>query len=156
MRQTIITLTFILTSLVGYSQSSTVGFIPATQDVVLCTDNINLTTEYSPFGMYTIYDLDRVTNSTEYSNYFPRTFGVNVALFNNGINFGGGVSVDFLPFDEYEVYPDFLVRVHPLKMLTQENRMIDISLMINFSKTNEFGIGISIPTRLNALWYLYV
>ena len=150
MRQTILLL-LLLVGIKGYSQSSTVGFIPATQDIVLCTDNINLTTSYSPFGMYTIYDLDRVTNTTEYGNYFPRTFGVNVALFKNGINFGGGVSVDFLPFDEYEVYPDFLVRVHPLKMLTQENRMVDISLMINFSKTNEFGIGISIPARLNAL-----
>lgn len=77
--------------------------------------------------------------------------GVNLALFNNGVNVGAGVSVDFLPFDEYEVYPDFLIRVHPLKMLTQQNRMVDVSLMLNISKTPEIGFGLSIPTRLNAL-----
>ena len=150
MKRTILILLLLL-GIKGYSQSSTIGFIPATQDVVLCTDNINLTTEYSPFGMYTIYDYGRLDNSTQYQNYFPRTLGINLALFNNGVNVGAGVSVDFLPFDEYEVYPDFLIRVHPLKMLTQQNRMVDVSLMLNISKTPEIGFGLSIPTRLNAL-----
>ncbi len=150
MKRTILIILFLL-SIKVYSQSSTIGFIPTTQEVVLCTDNINLTTEYSPFGMYTIYNYGRLNNSTQYQNNFPRTLGVNLALFNNGINLGAGVSVDFLPFSEYDVYPDFLIRLHPLKMLTQQNRMIDISIILNISKTSQIGFGLSIPTRLNAL-----
>jgi len=134
----------------GYSQSSTVGFLPATQEIVLCTDNINTTTFYSPFGLYTIYNpSNMMTNS--YLDYFPRTLGANVALYKNGLNVGIGVTMEFLPFDEYNIYPDVLVRVHPIKYLTKNPRSADLSLMLNISKKTQFGFGVSIPFTLNRL-----
>lgn len=150
MKQTILLL-LLLVGIKGYSQSSTVGFIPATETVVLCTDNINLTTEYSPFGLYTMWEASQVLSQSDYRYGIPNTIGVNVALFQNSINFGGGGTVLWLPGDDYDIIPNFLVRFHPLKMLSQNNRMTDISLMMNISQEINFGIGLSFRYRLNAL-----
>jgi|SRR5210317_102167 len=149
MRRTIL-LILLFVGIKGYSQSSTVGFLPATQEIVLCTDNINTTTFYSPFGLYTIYNpSNMMTNS--YLDYFPRTLGANVALYKNGLNVGVGMTMEFLPFDEYKIYPDVLVRVHPIKYLTKNPRSADLSLMLNISKKTQFGFGVSIPFTLNRL-----
>ena len=149
MRRTILLL-LLFVGIKGYSQSSTVGFLPATQEIVLCTDNINTTTFYSPYGLYTIYNpSNMMTNS--YLDYFPRTLGANVAFLKNGVNVGAGISVQFLPFDEYELYPDFLIRVHPIKLLSKNPRSADLSLMLNISKKTQFGFGLSIPFTLNRL-----
>ncbi len=149
MRRTILLL-LLFVGIKGYSQSSTVGFLPATQEIVLCTDNINTTTFYSPFGLYTIYNpSNMMTNS--YLDYFPRTLGANVALYKNGLNVGVGMTMEFLPFDEYKIYPDVLIRVHPIKFLTKNPRSADLSLMLNISKKTQFGFGVSIPFTLNRL-----
>ena len=149
MRRTILLL-LLFVGIKGYSQSSTIGFLPATQEIVLCTDNINTTTFYSPFGLYTIYNpSNMMTNS--YLDYFPRTLGANVALYKNGLNVGVGMTMEFLPFDEYKIYPDVLVRVHPIKYLTKNPRSADLSLMLNISKKTQFGFGVSIPFTLNRL-----
>lgn len=150
MKQIIITVLLNLLILKSFAQSSTVGFLPKTKEIVLCTDNINMTTSYSHYGLYTIYNPSRRLTET-YLDYFPRTLGANVALYKNGINLGFGVSVDFLPFDEYEIYPDMLIRIHPIKFLTKNPRRADLSLMLNISKTTQFGFGISIPYTLNRL-----
>ena len=150
MKQTILLL-LLLVGIKGYSQTSTVGFIPATETVVLCTDNINLTTEYSPFGLYTMWEVSQVLSQSDYRYGIPNTMGVNVALFQNSINFGGGGTILWLPGDDYDIIPNFLVRFHPLKMLSQNNRMTDISLMMNISQEINFGIGLSFRYRLNAL-----
>ena len=149
MRRTILLL-LLFVGIKGYSQSSTIGFLPATQEIVLCTDNINTTTFYSPYGLYTIYNpSNMITNS--YLDYFPRTLGANVALYKNGLNVGVGMTMEFLPFDEYKIYPDVLIRVHPIKYFTKNPRSADISLMLNISKKTQFGFGVSIPFTLNRL-----
>jgi len=150
MRRTILLL-LLFVGIKGYSQSSTVGFIPETQSIVLCTDNINLTTEYSPFGLYTIWEPEQLLSASDYRYGIPQTLGVNVALFQNSVNVGGGGTIVWLPNDEVEIKPNVLLRFHPLKMLTQNNRMTDVSLMLNISDEVNFGIGLSFRYRLNAL-----
>ena len=150
MRRTILLLLLFM-SIKGYSQSSTVGFIPETQSIVLCTDNINLTTEYSPFGLYTIWEPEQLLSASDYRYGIPQTLGVNVALFQTSVNAGGGGTIVWLPNDEVEIKPNVLLRFHPLKMLTQNNRMTDVSLMFNISDEVNFGIGLSFRYRLNAL-----
>jgi len=150
MKRTILILLLLL-GIKGYSQSSTVGFIPETQSVVLCTDNINLTTEYSPFGLYTIWEPEQLLNQSDYRYGIPQTLGLNIALFQNSVNVGGGGTIIWLPNDEVDIKPNVLLRFHPLKMLTQNNRMTDISLMLNISEQVNFGIGLSFMYRLNAL-----
>ena len=150
MRRTILLL-LLFVGIKGYSQSSTVGFIPETQSIVLCTDNINLTTEYSPFGRYTIWEPEQLLSASDYRYGIPQTLGLNVALFQNSVNVGGGGTIVWLPNDEVEIKPNVLLRFHPLKMLTQNNRMTDVSLMLNISDEVNFGIGLSFRYRLNAL-----
>lgn len=150
MRRTILLL-LLFVGIKGYSQSSTVGFIPETQSIVLCTDNINLTTEYSPFGLYTIWEPEQLLSASDYRYGIPQTLGLNVALFQNSVNVGGGGTIVWLPNDEVEIKPNVLLRFHPLKMLTQNNRMTDVSLMLNISDEVNFGIGLSFRYRLNAL-----
>jgi hypothetical protein len=151
MKQTITILIFFFSFFKTYGQSSTVGIIPETMSIVLCTDNLNLTTEYSPFGLYSIWEADKLISSSDYRYGFPSTLGVNVAFFQNSFNVGGGATIEWLLNDEYEIYPNVMLRFHPLKMLTQKNRTPDVSLMLNISKQTNFGIGLSIPFRLNAL-----
>ena len=67
------------------------------------------------------------------------------------MNVGGGGTIIWLPNDEVDIKPNVLLRFHPLKMLTQNNRMTDISLMLNISEQVNFGIGLSFRYRLNAL-----
>ena len=150
MRRTILLL-LLFVGIKGYSQSSTVGFIPETQSIVLCTDNINLTTEYSPFGLYTIWEPEQLLSASDYRYGIPQTLGLNVALFQNSVNVGGGGTIVWLPNDEVEIKTNVLLRFHPLKMLTQNNRMTDVSLMLNISDEVNFGIGLSFRYRLNAL-----
>ena len=151
MKQTITIIIFLLSFIKTYGQSSTVGIIPNTMNVVLCTDNINLTTEYSRFGLYTMWDLEQVISQVDYRYNFPNTLGVNFAILQNGLNIGGGASIEWVSTTDYEIYPNVLIRLNHLKMVTQDNRHIDISLMLNVSKEINFGIGLSIPYRLNAL-----
>lgn len=146
----LITLLLLFVSIKGYSQSSTIGFLPTTQEIVLCTDNINTTTSYSRYGLYTIYNPNNQLTGS-YLDYFPRTLGVNRSIFKNGINIGVGMSVKFETMDTYEVYPDVLLRLHPIKLLTKNPRSADLSLMINISKITQFGFGLSIPFTLNRL-----
>lgn len=151
MRQTILILMIILFNLKSFGQTSTIGYIPETKEIVLCVDNINTTSaSYSPYGLYTIYSPNRVLNGT-YLDYFPRTLGVNFAIRKNMVNIGFGVSADFLPFNEYKFYPDILVRLHPVKFFTKDSRSPDVSIMLNVSKNPEVGFGISIPFTLNRM-----
>ncbi|MDA9280038.1 hypothetical protein N9P74_00600 [bacterium] len=147
----ILLILLLLTGVEGYSQSSTIGFIPSTKTVVLCTDNINLTTEYSPFGLYTMWGASDVLSPSDYRYAIPDTWGVNVGLFQNGLNIGAGGTILWLSNgDDYKIIPNVLIRFHPLKTITQDNRITDISFMLNISQGIHFGIGLSFSRLLNA------
>ncbi len=151
MKKIIIAL-LLLMSIKGYSQSSTVGYIPSTKSIVLCTDNINLTTEYSPFGLYTIWGGSEELTPSDYRYAIPDTWGVNVGLFQNGLNIGAGGTILWSNGgDDYRIIPNVLIRFHPLKTITQDNRQTDISLMLNISQGVHFCIGLSFSRLLNAL-----
>ena len=147
-------LTLILFLLLGvnlHSQSSTVGFIPSTKTIVLCTDNLNLTNEYSPFGLYTMWGASETLSPSDYRYGIPDTWGVNAGLYQNGINIGiGGTILWENNGDDYRVIPNVLIRFHPMKTITQDNRHNDISLMLSISQGVHFGIGISLSRLLNA------
>jgi hypothetical protein len=98
-----------------------------------------------------MWEASQILNQSDYRYGIPNTLGVNVALFQNSVNLGGGGTILWGTGSDYEVIPNFLVRFHPLKMLTQNNRMTDVSLMMNISQEINFGIGLSFKYRLNAL-----
>ena len=151
MRKGLTFVVFLLTWWNVYSQSSTIGFIPSTKTIVLCTDNLNLTTEYTPFGLYTMWRGSESLPQSDYRYRIPNTWGVNAGIYQNGINIGlGGTILWKDNGDDYRVVPNVLIRFHPLKTITQDNRQNDISLMLNISQGIHFGIGLSLSRLLNA------
>jgi len=77
---------------------------------------------------------------------YPNRLGINYAVMNNGFNLGVGVKATYSDWTESVTFrPDYVVRFHPLKFLTGNNKSIDVSLMMNYSERITYGIGISLP-----------
>jgi len=146
-----ILLFFVFTNL--KSQSFTVGIFED-GSVLAASDNVNTTTEYSFVGYYVGAQVSSQWVSpivyTSPNPYLNR-LGVNVGILQNGINIGVGGKLRVLPTSEWEIKPELILRVHPIKLLRQKNRSIDISLMYSIADTKSMGIGISLPFRFFAM-----
>lgn len=131
------------------SQSFTVGIFED-GTVIATSDNVNTTTEYSLVGYYVGAQVStKWVSPIVYTspNPYLNRIGVNVGLFQNGINLGVGGKLNVLPTSEWEIKPELILRVHPIKLLRQKNRSIDISLMYSLADTKSMGLGISLPFR---------
>jgi hypothetical protein len=142
----------------GYSQSSTIGVLINSGDLYLSTDNINTSVinsknPYAPWGIYTTAPLNITNNggipTVSSSGVYPNRLGINYGFFRNGLNVGIGGKMILNSIEPAKFYPDLMIKLHPIKMLTQNPRSIDVSLMLNISNTLDFGAGISIPFLLN-------
>ena len=136
----------------GYSQSSTIGMLINFGDLYLSTDNINTSVinsknPYSPLGIYTTAHLNITNNGG--IRWTHKIFNPNYGFFRNGLNVGVGGKMIINDIEPAKFYPDLMIKLHPIKMLTQNPRSIDISLILNISNTFDFGVGISIPFLLN-------
>ena len=80
---------------------------------------------------------------------YPNRLGINYGFLRNGINLGVGGKMILYTSKPADFYPDIMIRLHPLKLITQNSRSIDIALILNVSNTIEFGAGLSIPFLLN-------
>lgn len=157
MRVSTIILTLLLSINSVFGQSSTIGVL-FNGDLFLATDNVNTTVindrnPYSPWGIYTTAQLNIVNTgglpTMSSAGNYPNRLGINYGFLRNGINLGVGGKMIIHDFEPAEFYPDVMVRLHPIKLLTQNPRSIDIALILNISNTVEFGAGISIPFLLN-------
>lgn len=140
-----------------FSQSSTVGVL-SNGDLFLSTDNINTMVlnaryPYSPWGIYTTAQLDIINTGgmpvINTNNRYPNRLGINYGFFRNGINLGFGGRMVLNDYEPAQFYPDVMIRVHPIKLFTQNARSLDVGFIINISNTTEFGAGLSIPFILN-------
>ena len=128
-------------------QSTMVGYLITEQSVIVASDNINSTKNYSPFGVYGSV----IVNSPYYfpyysvSSVYPNRLGVNYAILQNGLNLGLGGKIIVVPNYNYEYFFDVTIRVHPIKMITQNNNSFDISLILNISNIVDYGVGLSFP-----------
>ena len=155
--QTLIFTLFITVNSV-FSQSSTVGLLISSGDLFLSTDNINTSVinsrnPYAPWGIYTtgqlnIFNTGGVPIIYQNSAY-PNRLGINYGFLRNGINLGVGGKMVLYDNEPADFYPDVMIRLHPIKLITQNSRSIDIALILNVSNTIEFGAGLSIPFLLN-------
>lgn len=140
-----------------FAQSSTVGVL-FSGDLFLSTDNINTMVindrnPYSPWGIYTTAQLNIINTGgmpmvTSNGNY-PNRLGINYGFLRNGINLGVGGKMVLDDFEPAQFYPDVMIRLHPIKLITQNARSLDIAIILNISNTIEFGAGLSIPFILN-------
>jgi len=71
--------------------------------------------------------------------------GINYGLLKNGIVVGAGIKADMINFFEPQYYPDFFVKLQPIKLITQKRDMWDVSLTLNYSDKPYVGFGVAIP-----------
>jgi len=158
MKQSIFLITLLLMVTKGYSQSSTVGVLFGSGDLFLSTDNINTSVinsrnPYAPWGIYTTGQLNIINTGgvpiMNQTGTYPNRLGINYGFLRNGINVGVGGKMVLYTSEPADFYPDVMIRLNPIKLITQNSRSIDISLILNISNTVEFGAGLSIPFLLN-------
>jgi len=141
-----------------FSQSSTIGVLIGGKELFLSTDNINTSVindrnPYAPWGIYTTAKLN-ITNvggipTTSGRGTYPNRLGINYGFFRNGLNVGVGGKMILYDYEPAKFYPDVMIRLHPIKLITQNPRSIDIAIILNISNTIDVGAGISIPFLLN-------
>jgi len=158
MRFTTIIITFFLSISIVYLQSSSVGLLFGSGDLFLSTDNINTSVinsrnPYAPWGIYTTGQLNIINTGgvpiINQTGAYPNRLGINYGFLRNGINVGVGGKMVLYTSEPADFYPDVMIRLHPIKLITQNSRSIDIALILNVSNTIEFGAGLSIPFLLN-------
>jgi len=141
-----------------FSQSSTVGVLFGSGDLFLSTDNINTSVinsrnPYAPWGIYTTGQLNIINTGgvpiINQTGAYPNRLGINYGFLRNGINLGVGGKMVLYNTEPADFYPDLMIRLHPIKLLSQNPRAIDIAIIFNVSNTVEFGAGLSIPFLLN-------
>jgi hypothetical protein len=146
MKRTILILLFLTSHLTGFSQSSSVSYIPNEGTLLASTD------EMYGYGGFYVGSLLQQPPQTVFTEPYPyvNRFGINVALFKNGINLGGGakVLVDNVTGDKNFI-PHVVVVLHPIKLITRDSRALDFSFLVEFSNTTNYGFGVSIPFWLN-------
>ena len=157
MRLSTLIITLFITVNSVLAQSSTVGVL-FSGDLFLSTDNVNTTVinernPYSPWGIYTTAQLDVINTgglpAISGGRNYPNRLGINYGFLRNGINLGVGGKMILDDIEPAEFYPDIMVRLHPIKLITKNARSLDIALILNISNTIEFGAGLSIPFILN-------
>jgi len=141
-----------------FSQSSTVGVLFSSGDLFLSTDNINTSVinsrnPYAPWGIYTTGQLNIINTGgvpiINQTGAYPNRLGINYGFLRNGLNLGVGGKMVLYNTEPADFYPDLMIRLHPIKLLSQNPRAIDIAIIFNVSNTVEFGAGLSIPFLLN-------
>lgn len=141
-----------------FSQSSTVGVLFNSGDLFLSTDNINTSVinsrnPYAPWGIYATGQLNIINTGgvpiINQTGAYPNRLGINYGFLRNGLNLGVGGKMVLYNTEPADFYPDFMIRLHPIKLLSQNPRAIDIAIIFNVSNTVEFGAGLSIPFLLN-------
>lgn len=129
-----------------FAQSSSLSYIPNEGTILASTD------EMYGYGGFYVGSLLQQPPQTVFTEPYPyvNRFGVNVALYNNGINLGGGakVIVDDLT-GEKSFIPHGVIVFHPIKLISKDSRSLDFSFLLEFSNTVNYGFGVSIPFWLN-------
>lgn len=158
MRVSTLIITLFITVNTVFAQSSTVGVLFGSGDLFLSTDNINTSVinsrnPYAPWGIYTTGQLNIINTGgvpiISETGAYPNRLGINYGFLRNGINLGIGGKMVLYNTEPADFYPDIMIRLHPIKLLSQNPRAIDIAIIFNVSNTVEFGAGLSIPFILN-------
>lgn len=72
-------------------------------------------------------------------------FGINAGILNCGIVLAFGAKIDMLSGPKAIFYPDYMVKLQPLKLLSGNKNIWDVCLVYDYSDNVYYGFGISIP-----------
>lgn len=72
--------------------------------------------------------------------------GITKGFLKDGIRGMGGIKIQPVG-TSYELYPEFGVMVHPIRLITRDPYSFDITLSTHLSNKSRFGFGISFPIQ---------
>lgn len=143
----IILFLLILISVPSYGQYSGLTVVPEDRSVICSFENIN----DDNFGFYigAYYKIGATSNPYIYRTpyaYFNR-IGITYGLLKCGVVLGAGVKTDLTIGPDPVFYPDVMVKLQPIKLLTRNKDIWDVSVTVGVSDIPYIGFGISIPYR---------
>ena len=138
--KTILTLFLLFISFVGKSQTSDIMYVPDEKSLVVTYNN-----NYNGFGYYIgAYVTSTFPQPYIYTTPQSRMNRVGLSFSNSKVSVMGGVFAETF-VDRIEFEPDIWVKAYPLRLLTNLERIPDVTLGVNFMKGVRYGFGISIP-----------
>ena len=143
----ILTLFLLCLNTIVYGQYSGLTVIPNDRSVICSFENI----DDNNFGFYVgaYYKVGQTSSPYIYRTpymYFNR-IGINYGFLKCGLVVGAGVKTDLTLGPDPVFYPDVMVKLQPIKLLTRKKDIWDVSVTVGVSDVAYIGFGISIPYR---------
>jgi len=138
---------FLLISIIVKPQYIDLIFQQQDQSFIISSEDINETT----LGIYTgfFYKIEITNIPYIYRTpflYFNR-LGLTKGILNQSFVFNGGIKFISYETPYIQTFFEYGVKLHPIKLVTQNRNIIDFSLSINKSSSEFYGVGLSIPIR---------
>lgn len=140
--KTIISLLFLLISVMGFSQDADIMYVPDQRTVVVTLNNNSTPIGYYVGGYVTTTLPQPYIYTTPVS--FLNRLGVN--LTNHKFSLMGGIFMENY-VGETKFKPDVWVKVYPLRVLTNTEKGFDFTFGLNYMEGLRYGIGVVIPFR---------
>jgi hypothetical protein len=141
----LITIIIMFLSIPVYSQYMSVTAFPSDNSLLLGSENVDGKGWGFHFGVF--YQIGATQYPYVYRSPYDylNRIGINYGFLKSGIVVGAGIKADVVNFFEPQYYPDFFVKLQPIKLITQKRNIWDVSLTLNYSDKPYVGFGVSIP-----------
>lgn len=152
MKKILLLLSLLLNTSV-FAQYSGLTVFPEDRSVLCSFENI----DDSRFGFHMggFYQIGATSSPYIYRTpymYFNR-IGINYGFLNSGVVLMVGTKIDLISGPDAKFYPDATIKLQPIKLLTGNANIWDISISYNISDKNYIGFGISIPYRYGSYYH---
>ena len=102
-----------------YSQYASITAFPEDNGILIGSENVDGKGWRSHFGVY--YQIGTTYPYAYQTPYeYLNRIGINYDFLKNGIVVGVGIRSDIINFFEPQYYPDFFVKLRPIKLFTQK------------------------------------
>jgi hypothetical protein len=143
---------FLILSHTSFAQYSAISVFPTEQTILASFENMNND------GFGTHVGMGVIVGETPYHFIYrtPYTYltkvGINYGFLKNGIVLGAGIKTDIISNPNPKFYPDIIIKLQPIKLLTGNRDIWDISISYDISDGNYIGFGFSIPYRYGSYY----
>jgi hypothetical protein len=136
----IITLLIVLYSHMSYGQYSGLTIIPQERSFICSFENVN----DNNFGFY-IGAVHRIPHIYRTPYDCLNRIGITYGFLKCGLVAGVGIKTDLIAGPEPILYPDVMLKIQPIKLLTLKKNIWDVSVTFGIANTPYIGFGISNP-----------
>ena len=151
MKKSIVILFLLLTSVVK-GQYSAVTVFPSESSILASFENMN----NEGFGMFVGQGIIVGSTCSPYIYRTPYVYltraGINYGFLKSGVVVGVGIKTDLLSNPNPKFFTDFMIKLQPIKLLTGNRDIWDISITYDISDGNYIGFGFSIPYRYGSYY----